>query len=332
MDLSAVNDYDVYFYEAFEVLAIQKYMPAYINAGYTWKTIQEAGHEKPLAPIISTRTQSQFPLDWSDKLKGILSRSTGYDHLISYKLNTNTTSKLGYLPLYCNRAVAEQTMLLWMALLRKLPQQMHSFKQFHRDGLTGIECEGKKLLVVGVGNIGSQIVKIGNGLGMQVHGVDLVNKYPDVDYVDFEKAISDADIIVSAMNLTSENVGYFNYNKLKAAKKGIIFINIARGELSPINDLLRLIEEGHLGGLALDVYENETALAHDLRSKDIVKDELIKATLKLAEYPNVLLTPHNAFNTMESVERKAEQSVIQVEHYLKYANFKWTIPELMKNE
>jgi len=63
-----------------------------------------------------------------------------------------------------------------------------------------------------------------------------------------------------------------------------------------------------------------------------VKDELIKATLKLAEYPNVLLTPHNAFNTMESVERKAEQSVIQVEHYLKYANFKWTIPELMKNE
>jgi D-lactate dehydrogenase len=326
---SAKNTYDVYFYEAFEeeALEIQKYMPEHIKAGYTWKTIQETGHADPVAPIISIRTQSQFPMDWSHKLRGILSRSTGYDHLINFKLNTNTVAKLGYLPLYCNRAVAEQAMLLWMALLRKLPQQMHSFKKFHRDGLTGFECEGKKLLVIGVGNIGSQIVKIGKGLGMQVQGVDLVIKYPDVDYVDFEEAVVNADIIVSAMNLTSENINYFNYNKLNKTKKGIIFINIARGELSPIKDLIRLLEENHLGGLALDVYENETDLAHALRSKETVEDELIKATLKLAEYPNVILTPHNAFNTKESVKRKAEQSVMQVEHYLKHGDFKWAVQE-----
>ncbi len=329
MNSSPKYTYDVYFYEAFdeEAFEIQKYMPESIKAGYTWKTIQESGHEDPVATVISTRTQSQFPKDWSDKLSGILSRSTGYDHLINYKLHTNTTAKLGYLPLYCNRAVAEQAMLLWMALLRKLPQQMYSFNKFYRDGLTGIECEGKKLLVVGVGNIGSQIVKIGNGLGMQVQGVDLTIKYTYVDYMDFEQAVIDADIIVSAMNLTLENIGYFNYSKLKKAKKGIIFINIARGELSPIKDLLRLLEENHLGGLALDVYENETDLAHALRSKETIKDELIKTTLKLAEYPNVILTPHNAFNTKESVKRKAEQSIIQMEHYLKLGEFKWTVPE-----
>lgn len=329
MNSSQKYTYDVYFYEAFEeeAVEIQKYMPVSIKAGYTWKTIQETGQADPVSPVISTRTQSQFPQDWSNKLRAILSRSTGYDHLLNYKLNTNTAAKLGYLPLYCNRAVAEQAMLLWMALLRKLPQQMRSFKKFHRDGLTGVECEGKKLLIVGVGNIGSQIVKIGKGLGMNVQGVDLVIKFPDVDYVDFEQAVIDADIIVSAMNLTLDNIGYFNYSKLKKTKKGIIFINIARGELSPIKDLIRLLEEDHLGGLALDVYENETDLAHALRSKESVKDELIKATLKLSEYPNVILTPHNAFNTKESIERKAEQSVMQMEHYLKHGDFKWAARE-----
>ena len=78
---------------------------------------------------------------------------------------------------------------------------------------------------------------------------------------------------------------------------------------------------------ALDVYENEVAIAHALRQKETVSDELIKATLKLAEYPNVILTPHNAFNTNEAVERKAEQSVQQIEYYLKHNNFKWTVPE-----
>ena len=330
IDSPTVNDnYDVYFYEAFEeeALTIQKFMPADIKAGYTWKTIQETGHVKPAAPIISTRTQSQFPMDWSDQLNAILSRSTGYDHVVNYKAQTNSSAKLGYLPLYCNRAVAEQAMLLWMALLRKFPRQMKNFNQFQRDGLTGMECEGKKLLVVGVGNIGSEVAKIGKGLGMHVQGVDLIIKYPDIKYVDFNDAIAETDIIVSSMNLTSENIGYFNYNKLKKAQKGIIFINIARGELSPITDLLRLVEEDLIGGLALDVYENEAALAHALRNKNQVKDKLIHATLKLADYPNVILTPHNAFNTVEAVKRKAEQSVQQVKHYLDQKEFKWSVPE-----
>ena len=218
-------------------------------------------------------------------------------------------------------------MLLWMALLRKLPQQMENFVPFHRDGLTGIECEGKKLVVVGVGNIGSQIVKIGIGLGMDVMAVDIVVKYPEYEYSDFNIAVADADIIVCSMNLTSENIGYFSYEKLKKAKKGVIFINIARGELSQVADLMQLIEEDHVGGLALDVYENETALAHALRNKDKIIDEQVKSVLKLAEYQNVILTPHNAFNTLEAVKRKAEQSVEQIIHFLKKNEFKWSIPE-----
>jgi len=320
---------DVFFYEAFEeeAQAIKKYLPSEVKAGYTWKTIQEAGHKKPVSKIISTRTQSQFPTDWAVQLDAILSRSTGYDHLLNYKYNTNSQAQLGYLPLYCNRAVAEQAMLLWMALLRKLPLQTKNFTKFHRDGLTGSECRGKNLLVAGVGNIGSEIVEIGRGLGMFVKGVDIVEKYKEVEYVDFDDSVPDADVIVSSMNLTSDNTGYFNYNKLKKAKKGIIFINIARGELSPVDDLLQLIEEGHIGGLGLDVFENESALAHVLRNKQKIEDEKMDTILKLSGYDNVILTPHNAFNTIESVERKAEQSVKQILHFINEDKFFWIVPE-----
>lgn len=329
MDSSINIEYDIYFYEAFEeeALAIQRLMPEDIKAGYSWKTIQESGHERPPAEIISTRTQSKYPAEWSSNLKAILSRSTGYDHLINYKLSSKTASGLGYLPLYCNRAVAEHAMMLWMALLRKLPQQIKNFDQFHRDGLTGYECQGKNLSVIGVGNIGSQIVKIGKGLDMQVRGVDLIHKFADVEYCNFDEAVSIADIIVCSMNLTSENKGFFSYDKLKQSKKGVIFINIARGELSPINDLLRLIEEHHLGGLGLDVFENEVSLAHALRNKITMEDETIKGVLKLSSHQNVIFTPHNAFNTAESVERKAEQSVQQVKYFLAHNKFKWTVPE-----
>jgi D-lactate dehydrogenase len=321
--------YDVFFYEAFEeeARAIKKFMPPDINAGYTWKTIQESAHEKPAAKIISTRTQSHYPPEWVGLLNAVLSRSTGYDHLLKFKKQTGSAADLGYLPVYCNRSVAEQAMLLWMALLRKLPVQMENFSQFNRDGLTGMECEGKSLLVVGVGNIGSEVIKIGKGLGMQAKGVDIVKKFTDINYTEFDNAIKTADIIVAAMNLTPQNNGYFNYQKLKRAKKGFIFVNIARGELSPVPDLLKLIEQGHAGGVALDVFENEPDLANTLRSSDSNNNDLIKTVLELSRYPNVILTPHNAFNTSESVERKAKQSVQQIENYLKQKKFIWTIPE-----
>ncbi|GAB4377795.1 MAG: hypothetical protein Kow0042_26030 [Calditrichia bacterium] len=319
---------DVYFYEAFEEehQELIKYLPAQIRAGFTWKTVQESGDEHPPALLISIRTQSQIPSEWCSQLEGILSRSTGYDHLQIYRKMSNNQIQLGYLPLYCNRAVAEQAMLLWMALLRKLPRQMEQFPDFNRDGLTGIECQGKTLLVVGVGNIGSEIVKIGEGLGMTVWGVDLVEKHSFVHYTTLEKALPRADIIVCAMNLTEENVSYFDYHRLKQARQGVIFINIARGEMSPSRDLLRLVQENHLGGLGLDIYNRESELAITLRQKKESNDPEVQATLELMKYPQVIFTPHNAFNTIEAVQRKAQQSVQQIQHFLEEREFIWPVP------
>jgi D-lactate dehydrogenase len=323
------KSYDVFFFEAFEeeTKELKRILPSSIKAGFSLNTIQENGNVEPPSSLISIRTQSRIPVDWANKLKGILSRSTGYDHLETYFQECKTPVHCGYLPLYCHRAVAEQAMLMWMALMRKLPLQLEQFSAFYRDGLTGHESENKVLLVVGVGNIGYEVVKIGRGLGMDVLGVDIEKKHDSVNYVEIDEGIVKADIIVCAMNLTSDNRNYFNCRLLRRAKPGVIFVNIARGEMSPSADLLRLLDEHHLGGVALDVYNQEDDLAVALRSSATTNnEEEVKAAIRLSEKPNAILTPHNAFNTQEAVERKVKQSVEQITHFIQHGVFLWPVP------
>jgi len=320
----------IFFYEAFEeeTIALKKFLPKNIDADFSWKTIQEHGEKNPPAKIISIRTQSQIPTDWANSIDAIISRSTGYDHVNEYRKITGKNLPAGYLPLYCSRSVAEQALLMWMALLRKLPKQVRQFKTFHRDGITGKECDKKVLAVVGVGNIGYEIVKIGKGLNMDVLGVDIVKKRDDVNYVSHEDAIQKADVIVCAMNLTEENEGYFNLERLSSAKPGAVFINIARGELSPAADLLKLLETKKLGAVGLDVYNFEKELAGVLRSNINSDNNEVRAVLKLAERNDVILSPHNAFNTEEAVERKSEQTAEQLMNFLEKGEFKWKVEEI----
>jgi len=214
-----------------------------------------------------------------------------------------------------------------MALLRKLPQQVRHLSDFNRDDITGLECRGKRLLVVGVGNIGSEIVKLGRSLEMEVRGVDLVQKHDFVNYTSTEASLPWADIIVCAMNLTPQNRGYFNARLLRRARPGVIFINVARGELAPPDDLLQLLDQGLLGGVGLDVYNHESELAVSLRLGRPSDDPEIAATLALARRDNAILTPHNAFNTAESVNRKAEQSLKTIARFLDKGEFIWSLPE-----
>lgn len=319
------NDrYDVFFFEAFqeESMVLRELLPPSISAGFTEKTIQETVDQSPPASLVSIRTQSVIPEEWQPRLKGILSRSTGYDHLRRYP-----NIPCGYLPYYCARAVAEQAMLLWMALLRKLPRQRMQFLNFNRNGLTGSECSGKTLLVVGVGNIGIEVVRMGEALGMRVLGVDIDPRYSSVSYADIDEALPQADVVVCAMRLNESNIGYFHNKRLRKMKKGAIFINIARGEFCSTKDLLNLLNEGHLGGVGLDVYPDEQDLAVQLRSGQGRCGEEATAALALARNPQAILTPHNAFNTAEAIARKGEQSVQQIEHFLKHGHFLWVPPQ-----
>ena len=256
---------EIFFYEAFEEEAERlaaHAAAAGVRAGWSPLTIQETGHVAPPAGVISLRTQSVIPEEWAGRLAGVLSRSTGYDHVAGWRERVESRGvrcpALGHLPEYCARAVAEQALLLWMALLRKLPEQTDQMRRFDRDGLTGREAEGKTLAVFGVGRIGHEICKIGRGLGMEVLGVDVERKHDDVTYVEPEEAMARADVVACAMNLTESNRGYFSSGLLARAKRRPVLVNVARGECTSATKLEKALEAGWLRGVGLDVYNEES--------------------------------------------------------------------------
>jgi D-lactate dehydrogenase len=319
---------DVFFYEAFEeeAYSLRERLPESISAGYAAGTIQETGHTVPAARIISVRTQSHLPVEWGARLDAVLTRSTGHDHLSAFAQALDRPPALGFLPLYCSRAVAEQAMLLWMALLRRLPQQIRQFHDFHRDGITGYECEGRTLAVVGVGNIGYEICRIGAALGMHVLGVDRAPKHADVHHIDIDDALAQADVVACAMDLNPTSRGYFDAAKWRRVKPGAVFVNISRGEISPSTALLEALSAGRLAGVALDVFDHEAELAVALRSKRPSNDAEVLSTLALAQRADVICTPHNAFNSAESVRRKTDHSVQQILAFREKGQFLWPVP------
>jgi D-lactate dehydrogenase len=322
------NSLDVFFFEAFEeeCRQLKHEIPGSLRAGYTGKTIQELCADTPPAPVISIRTQSVIPVSWAKSLTAVITRSTGYDHISTWLTRARSHIPCGFLPLYCNRSVAEQAALLWLALLRKLPMQCNQFTSFKRDGITGTECYGKTLTVVGAGNIGCELVKIGAGLGMTVLAVDIVERHPGLTYVSQDKGLAAADVVVCAMNLTPQNIGYFNAKTLAVMKPGALFINIARGEMSPPEDLLAMLKNGHLGGVGLDVYSHEPELAILLRNGLQTDTPEFNALQALSERHDVILTPHNAFNTHEAVTRKARQTIEQLLAFQSHGSFTWPVP------
>ncbi len=318
---------DIFFFEAFEEEKrfLEEFEDTAINCAYSAGTVQESGIARPPARVVSIRTQSDIPGKWLEEVDGVLARATGYDHLARLEKVYPGVS-YGYLPLYCSRSVAEQAMLLWMSLMRKLDIQQKQFQSFNRDGLTGSECSQKCLLVVGVGNIGYEVTRMGRALNMEVLGVDIVRKHEDVVYVSLEEGLRRADVIVCSMNLTEDNDRYFRYQVLQKAARRPFFVNIARGEFSPVEDIIRLLDEGKLAGAALDVYPDEKTLAGAFRTGAGAGIPAVENLYKLRERSNVILTPHNAFNTVESVRRKAKQSMEQVEHFFRTGKFKWPVP------
>jgi D-lactate dehydrogenase len=296
--------------------------------GHTAQTIQETGHAAPPAPVVSLRTQSTLPPAWAAQVRGILTRSTGYDHLLAYRQATGAACPAcGYLPLYCVRAVAEQAMLLWTALLRRLPRQIEQFDSFHRDHLSGRENPGKVMALFGVGNIGHEIAK-------------------HRDRPRPRRARRGSRPAPSRRGLcrTRGRAGRRRHHRVRdephpqeprllqlhparANQRKPILVNIARGEFTPALALEAALEAGLLSGVALDVYNEESTLAPALRTGNrsaLTPDN--HALLRLRGRADVLLTPHNSFNTLEAVERKSEQSIRALLHHRQTGQFPWPLP------
>ncbi|MCA9567853.1 MAG: hypothetical protein KC656_08425, partial [Myxococcales bacterium] len=120
--------------------------------------------------------------------------------------------------------------------------------------------------------------------------------------------------------------GWLTAERVALLPAGALVVNVARGDLAPSSVLLEGLRAGGLGGVALDVYASEAALAEALRRGERPEDPEALAALELMARPDVLCTPHNAFNTEEALARKAGQSVEQVVAWLERGAFVWEAP------
>lgn len=234
--------------------------------------------------------------------KLVATRSTGFNH-IDVQAAENLGIKVVRVTEYSPNSVAEFAVGLLLALNRKIPRAYNRTREgnFSLDGLMGFDLAGRTVAVIGTGKIGRIFARIMAGFGCHLIGFD-VHRLPEFEaiggrYVDAD-GIGDADVISLHCPLTPETYHIVNGRTLARVKRGALLINSSRGGLVDTEAALDALKSGQLGGIAIDVYEQEAGLFFRDLSSTVIPDDLIQ---RLVSLPNVIVTGHQAFFTREAL-------------------------------
>jgi D-lactate dehydrogenase len=261
-------------------------------------------------------------------LQAIFTMSTGYDHI-----DTKFCKKRGItvhsVPFYGENTVAEHTFGLILALSRSIIPSVKRTQtfDFNPAGLEGFDLKGKTLGIIGMGHIGSFVARIAKGFSMNILAYDPFPK-PELaqelsfEYTELSQLLSNSDIVTLHTAYRPETHHLINEENITLFKKGSYLINTARGGLIQTSAILKGLEEGILAGAGLDVLEEECFIKEEkeLLSKafqatcdlqTVVQDHL------LIQDSRVIVTPHNAFNSREALERILETTVDNIQAQLK---------------
>ena len=231
-------------------------------------------------------------------------------------------------PAYSPYAVAEHAVALLLALNRKLTRasnRVHDLN-FSLSGLVGFDLHGKTAGIFGTGKIGRITAQILRGFGMHVLAYDPFPS-PDwalehgVEYTDPLTLAGKSDVISLHTPLTPETRHIIRAETLERIKPGAILINVSRGALIDTKALIKSLKSGHLGGVALDVYEEEEGVFFEDLSGQILHDDELA---RLLTFPNVLITAHQAFLTQEAL---AEIARVTTTNLAAFANQTPFLPE-----
>jgi D-lactate dehydrogenase len=208
-------------------------------------------------------------------------------------------------PAYSPYAVAEHAVALLLALNRKIPRannRVHDLN-FSLNGLVGFDLHRKTAGIFGTGRIGRVMAQILRGFGMRVLAYD---PYPakewahqhQVEYTDARTLARECEVISLHTPLTPETHHIIRRETLDLMKPGVILVNVSRGALIETRALIEGLKSGRLGGVALDVYEEEEGVFFEDLSGQILQDDELA---RLLTFPNVLITAHQAFLTQEAL-------------------------------
>jgi D-lactate dehydrogenase len=259
-------------------------------------------------------------------LRFVATRSTGYDHIDLEACRAHGIV-VSNVPTYGENTVAEHTFGLVLALSRKIHhaylRTMHG--DFSLPGLRGFDLKGRTLGVVGTGNIGLHVVRIGRGFGMDVLAYDVREQHLLAEvlgfrYVALEQLLQQADIVTLHVPYLPSTHHLINRERLGQMKRGSLLINTARGGVVDTEALLWALDEGILAGAGLDVLEGEELIAHEEQLlREGVAHEQLQAAIRghlLLRRENVVITPHVAFNSEEALHRILETTIANVRAFL----------------
>lgn len=280
--------------------------------------------------IISSFVYSELNREVLEKLpnlKFIATRSTGFDH-IDQDYCREKGILISNVPEYGSRTVAEHTFALILTLTKKIYQSINQTKNFdfNHDNIRGIDLFGKTLGIIGLGKIGLEVLKIARGFGMKIlvynrsQQEELREKY-QFNYVDLKTLLSESNIVSLHTPYTKETHHLINKENINSFKRGSFLINTARGGLIDTEAIILGLENGILEGVGLDVLEEEKELVDEIEVLTSVykKDVDLKTIVLnhvLVNHPRVIITPHNAFNTKEALERITKTAISNVKSYL----------------
>lgn len=256
---------------------------------------------------------TQEVLDLLPKLRIIATMSTGFDH-IDLKACKSRNITVCNVPAYGDNTVAEYAFGLILAMARKLKPTFERVERglFSRAGLMGMDIKGKILGLVGTGRIGSHMARIGWAFGMKIMAYDvrpnvtLAEKF-DVTFLSLEEVLQQADVISLHVPYLPSTHHLIDAKRLRLLKPTALLVNTARGKVVNTKAVAAALREGRLGGVALDTFEGEEIW---IEEEFLKRDDLAAITLREAmesfsimHSEQAILTPHNAFNTREALER-----------------------------
>jgi D-lactate dehydrogenase len=276
------------------------------------KHLIEIADAEIVSPFIYSRLTADR-LAKLPKLKMIATRSTGFDHIDMAECAKRGVTVCN-VPFYGENTVAEHTFALILALSRKVHEAFVRVRagNFSLEGLRGFDLKDKTIGVVGAGRIGLHVIRIARGFGMKVLAFDVKrdNFWAEVlgfEYAELNDVLGRSDIITLHAPYNRHTHHLINRDNIHKIKRGAILINTARGGLVNTDALLKGLDDGILAGAGLDVLEGEEAIYEESALLgDATNPEKLRTAIQnhvILKKPNVVFTPHNAFNSQEALER-----------------------------
>lgn len=242
-------------------------------------------------------------------IRYILTRSIGYDHI-----DLNKTRELGMKVSHVSyppEAVADYAIMLMMMNLRKMPYLMaqSALQNFSLPNKMGRSICDSTVGIIGTGQIGQTVISHLSAFGCRILAFDpYVNDAikDKCEYVSLDALLKQSDVISLHAPATEENYHLLDATAFSQMKDGAVVVNTARGTLIDTDALIAALESGKLFGAALDVLEDEVGLYYLDRSNDCIANRQMAV---LRSFPNVILTPHTAFYTEQTIRGMAQSTV-----------------------